>query len=1103
MPRLCILVFFLQVAVYQLSVSAQSRDLKFEHITTRDGLSQSTVTCMLQDSKGFMWFGTQTGLNKYDGYNFTVYHDDPAGLLGSFIFRIIEDRDGNIWVGTDGGLNMFDRVINKFIRYKTDENDPGSIGGTEVRAVFEDSEGNLWVGSTGGGLSLFIEDSGEFIHYQHDANNQSSLSSNDVCAIFEDRWNNLWIGSLHGDLDRFDREKEVFYPCCYKDKKLSDDEIWNISGDREGNLWISTYRSGLYKMSFSDKGEPELFHYIHDIKDVNSISGNYIFTVFEDSNGRLWIGTENEGLNLFDRENNRFIHYRADPFDEYSLNNNSIWSVYEDKTGNIWVGTHAGGIHLLPKYGGYFKHYKHYTGNEYSLSHNSVTSFCEDSRGNFWIGTDGGGLNLFNRSSQTFTHYHSENSNLGSEAVLSVFEDSKGNLWVGTWEGGLNLFDRGSGTFRRYTKENSNLISNSIFSIYEDKEGILWIGSFFGGVSYFDRDRNDFINYTPENSDLSDNQIRVVTEDSYGNLWICGALGLNLFNRETETFSLYRHEENNNRSLTMGYVLSIVETSDSTLWVGTTGGLNKYDRGSQDFTQYHVKDGLPDDAVKGIREDDQGNLWISTNRGLSRFSPETGVFSNYDISDGLQDNEFYQCSHYKSANGELFFGGVNGFNVFHPDKLVTNPYIPPVVITDFRIFNRPVPIGRNSPLQAHISEAEQVRLSYKQSVFSLEFTALNFISPNKNQYKYKLEGFDQQWNHIGTRHTASYTNLDPGEYTFRVKGSNNDGVWNDQGASIEIIITPPYWKTWWFRILMFIIFACTLLLIYYIRTRQIISRNIVLNELVRSRTREIDEKNKILIDQTDELKAQRDELSRTNAVKDKLFSIISHDLRSPFTTLKGFIELIRSRYDGYNDKERKDMLAIIGESADRVYDLLDNLLNWSRSQSGKIQLKMELTNLNSLINDKIDLVKYQASNKNINIEYEDTAGEINLMIDARLISVVIQNLLTNAIKYTGKDGRITVSCTRTNEVLIISVKDNGVGMAEEDIRKLFRHDVQFSLRGTDNETGTGLGLMICKDFVERHGGKIWVESELNRGSVFFFSLPLALDDLENRETPNA
>jgi signal transduction histidine kinase/ligand-binding sensor domain-containing protein len=1095
----CVLVFLTRIGAYPQIISAQYPDLKFEHITTKDGLSQTTVSCILQDSKGFMWFGTQDGLNKYDGYSFTNYHYDPhdtTSILGIFIFSITEDTAGNLWIGTESGLNMFDRLKNSFIRYEHDENDPTSLSGGEVRAVFEDKEGNLWVGSTGGDLDRFDKDRNKFVHFQHDGNDPDRLSK-DICSIYEDSRNNLWIGSLNGNFSRFDRENDTFIPVYYKNNKLSNHEIWNITGDREDNIWISTYRSGLYSMRFTGKGDPEIVHYLNDINDVGSISSNNIFTVFEDSNGRLWIGTENGGLNLYDRNKGKFIRYRSDPFDDNSLNNNSIWSICEDKTGNLWFGTHAGGINLLTKYSKNFGHYKHIPGKGNSLSHNSVTSFCEDSRGNLWIGTDGGGLNLFDRKTGTFSAFNTQNSNLGSDAVLSIFEDSRGNLWVGTWEGGLNLFDRGSRKFMRYTRENNNLCSNIIFSILEDKKGVLWTGSFYGGLSYFDRNTHSFINYTPDNSQISDDQIRMILEDSYGNLWACGATGLNLFDPESETFTVYTHDENDIKSLSKGYVLSILEASDSTLWVGTSGGLNKFDRQQNQFICYCLNEGLPSNAIKGIQEDDQGNLWLSTNRGLSRLDPETGTFVNYDHSDGLQDDEFYQCSSYKSRDGELYFGGVNGFNVFHPEDIECNPYIPPVVITDFQIFNKPVNIGENSPLKTHISEAKIITLSYKQNVISFGFTALNYISSEKNQYAYKLDGFDPEWNYTGANHSASYTNLDPGEYTFMVKASNNDGIWNESGASVKIVITPPFWQTLGFKIIAILFVIVLALLIFYIRFRQIISRNKFLNEQVIARTKEINEKNAILQDQTeelisqrDELKSQRDELDASNSVKDKLFSIISHDLRNPFNTLKGFIELIKLKYDGYSDREIKEMIDIISDSADNVYNLLDNLLSWSRSQRGTLKLHPQMTNVVDLIKNKIELLNFQAINKKILIECGCGAEGLLLEVDPDLMNVVIQNLLTNAIKFTPTGGKIEVNCKIENNHLIAYVRDNGIGISKEDAEKLFNPNIHFSTSGTENEKGIGLGMLICKDFIEIHHGEIWVESELGKGSTFFIKLPL-------------
>jgi ligand-binding sensor domain-containing protein/signal transduction histidine kinase len=841
--KIFLYLFLLLVIITRSQLDAQR--IKFKHLTTEDGLSQSTIACILQDSKGFMWFGTQDGLNKFDGYHFTIYRydpDNPGSISGNSVTTIFEDSEHNLWIGTEGGLSFFNRTDNIFINYSHDENNPNSISNNNVYIIFEDSKKNLWVGTNGGGLNLFDRASERFIRFNHDENNPKSLSSNDIYTIFEDSRNNLWIGSWHGDLNLFDKENNTFYHYYYKNKKLSDNIIRDITEDRDGNILIGTHGDGLYKMVLTKNGEYNFSRYIHNSKNINSLSGNAVFAVLEDSQGRLWIGTENEGLNLFNRENNKFVHYKTDVFDNKNISHNSIWSLFEDKTGNIWIGTFAGGINMIPRYGGYFNHYKLIPGKKGSLSNNAVTSFYEDSKNNFWVGTDGGGLNLFNREKESFIHYNTHNSNIRSDAILSIYEDSKGNLWIGTWGGGLNLFDRKNGKFIQYTKESHRLSENNIFSILEDKNGVLWVGVHWGGISYFDRTRNRFINYTPRNSALIDDRVRVIIEDIYGYLWVGSDLGLSVFDPKTKTFVTYCHDENNEKSISKGRVMSIIETDDSTLWIGTTGGLNKFNRKLQNFTSYQVKDGLPNDAIKGIREDDEGFLWLSTNRGLSRLNPKTKEFRNFDISDGLQANEFYQCSHYKSKSGELFFGGVNGFNVFHPKDLVHNPYIPPIIITDFRIFNKPVEIAKDSPLHTHISETDQITLSYKHSVISFEFTALNYISSDKNEYSYKLEGFDLEWNYIGSKRSATYTNLDPGDYVFRVKGSNNDRIWNEEGTSIKISITPPFWQTWWFRILLFITIIMTIFTIHKIRVRNIEAQRRDLEIKVKERTHQLSEK---------------------------------------------------------------------------------------------------------------------------------------------------------------------------------------------------------------------------------------------------------------------
>ncbi len=1087
----CILLFSLIIGTAAKSTYAQSSDLKFKHITTADGLSQNTISCILQDSKGFMWFGTQDGLNKYDGSSFTHYHHDPydsTSILGILIHCIVEDQNGNLWIGTESGLNMFDPSRNQFIRYQHDEDDPTSISGNAVGAIHMDSEGNLWLGVYGGGLDLFDPQNNHFIHCQDNGNEPGRLSSN-IRAIHEDAHNNLWLGSINGDISIFDRELKTFTPFYLQNKNLTVSSIQGITSDRENNIWISTYRSGLYVIH-NVNGEPSIEHFQNDPRDAGSISSNDVFTIFEDSNGRIWVGTENKGLNEYDRKSGKFIRYYSDPFDEHSLSHNSVWSIGEDHTGNLWFGTYAGGINLVEKYAMDFGHYKHIPGKEKGLSNDLVRAFCEDSEGNIWIGTDGGGLNKFDRETGNFKVYNKENSNLGSDVVLSVLEDSRGQLWAGTWEGGLNYFNKQSGKFQQYTQDNSNLCSNIIYSIIEDNDGQLWIGSFFGGISCFDRKTKSFRNYTPANSAISDNQIRMIMEDSYGKLWACGADGLNVFDPDSESFTIYSHDEKKANTISEGFMFSILESADSTLWVGTSGGLNKFNRETGQFSGFHIKDGLPSNSINGIEEDNQGYLWLSTNGGLSRFDPVSGIFMNFNQSDGLQDTEFSQGSSYKTSKGELFFGGVHGFNAFQPENFIRNPFVPPVVLTDFQIFNKPVSIGDHSPLQSHISEAEQITLSHKQTVFSFEFTALNYISSEKNQYAYKLDGFDPDWIYAGTNHSASYTNIDPGEYTFSVKASNNDGIWNEEGVSVKLKITPPYWKTLGFKIIAITLVILLIILIYYVRMRQIIHRNKKLNEQVIERTKEIKEKNSILEDQAEELKAQRDALDSTNAVKDKLFSIISHDLRSPFTTMKGFIELIKLRYDGYSDKEIKEFIGMISESADNVYNLLDNLLNWSRSQRGKLELHPQLTDLVELIGKKIELVNHQANVKNIHLENGCKTKQILIELDPDLMNVIIQNLLTNAIKFTPVDGRIEVNCSTNESHITLYVKDNGIGMSKDDLGKLFRSDTHFSSSGTENEKGIGLGMLICKDFVEIHHGEIWAESEPGKGSTFFVKLPL-------------
>jgi PAS domain S-box-containing protein len=802
--------------VLNLSTSACAEEIssQFDQIRVEHGLSQSCVLAILQDSKGLMWFGTQDGLNKYDGYNLTVYKYnelDSHSLSDNFILSLYEDKSGTIWVGThSGGLNEFDRETERFTHYTNDPDNPTSLGSNTVWSIYEDKLGTLWIGTAGGGLNHFNRKTEQFTHYTHNPNELDTLSNNTVLSIYEDKFGTLWIGTAGGGLNQFNRETEQFTHYTHNaddSNSLSNNTILSIYEDQAGKLWIGTNGGGFNKF---DRDTGEFTHYLHDPDNPNSLSDNNVNSIVEDRFGNLWLATSSwygnsygTALNKFNPETEQFTHYIHDLANPNSLSENTVASILRDKSDILWIGTGFSGINKLDTKYRKFIHYKHDPADTHSLVDNHISSIYEDRSGTLWIGTYDRGLDKFDPKTEQFIHYRYEPNNpnsLSSDKIWSVYEDKSGILWIGTGGGGLNKFEWETGKFTHYLHNpaiSDSLSDNNVWSISEDQTGVLWIGTFNGGLNKFDRKTGKFTHYThnPDNANnLSDNNIFSIYEDQLGTLWI-GTFngGLNKFNRETGEFTQYKHDPNNLNSLSYDRVLSMYEYPAGTLWIGTYGGgLDKFDISTETFTHYTEKDGLPNNSVVGILADDQGNLWLSTGKGLSKFNPKTETFRNYDVSDGLQGNEFDGVkAYFKSKTGEMFFGGLNGFNAFYPEQVKDNPHIPPIVITDFRIFDKTVKLG------TAISETKELKLSYKDNFFGFEFAALDYTNPQKNQYAYKLEGFDKDWIYSGSRRYATYTNLDGGTYIFRAKGSNNDGVWNEEGTSIKIIITPPPWKTWW------------------------------------------------------------------------------------------------------------------------------------------------------------------------------------------------------------------------------------------------------------------------------------------------------------------
>lgn len=849
---------------------AQIKNIIFDHINMDMGLSQSTILCITQDHEGYLWFGTQEGLNKYDGYKFNIFRSDisdPHTLSDNWITAILEDNEENLWIGTNaGGLNYFDCRQNKFFRFKHNESDPNSLSNDRILALYEDQKGNLWIGTDGGGLNRYIKKLGKFERYQFSDDDPSFMNKNDVTSICEDEFGNLWWGTDGGGLYRLNWESGDFQNFKNDPKNshsLSDDRISCLVKDSDNNIWIGTNGGGLNKFSVSD----EKFQcYRHDPNNSHSISNNYVYTIFEDVSGRLWIGTD-DGLNQFIPENKKFISVRSNPADPTSLSNNLIRSIYEDRGGILWIGTYSGALNKFDLKKSAFKNYRQNPANPNSLSDKNVWSIYEDDKGFVWIGTNNG-LNKLNRENGEFIHYFhdlDEPNSLNHNIVRYVYQDRSGNMWIGTEGGGLDKLNTKINSFEHFVhdpNDTTSISDNGLRFIYEDKDGDLWVGT-VNGLNKLNRQRNIFKRYFHDPRDpqsISGNHIRYMYEDRRGALWVATFSGLSLFIKKEDKFINFKHNPSNSTSISNNRVLCIYEDSQSRFWIGTYGGgLEQLDREEFIFTHYTVKNGLPNDGIYGILEDKRGNLWLSTNQGLSKFNPKNQSFKNYDVNDGIQSNEFNGNAFHQNSKGEMFFGGINGFTVFTPREVMDNYNIPPIVISSFRKFDTEINLHKT------FSEIDKIELSYKDDFFSFEFAALDFTNPSKNKYFYKLEGFDKEWIYSRNRRYANYTNLDGGEYIFRVKGSNNDGIWNENGASVKLIIHPPFWQTWWFKFMVLLLLIFLVYSIITVRMKSVNAQKRKLELEVTQRTRELNQSNYEL------LKAKKDTDDILNNVEGGLF----------------------------------------------------------------------------------------------------------------------------------------------------------------------------------------------------------------------------------------
>lgn len=986
-----------------VAAQAYGQEYSFRQFSVDQGLSQSTVNAILQDHDGFLWFGTQDGLNKFDGYSFLVYrHDaeDSTSISDNYISCLLEDRRGTLWVGTyAGGLNCFDRERNVFAHYQRPTTAAAGISGNNVTGIAEDSSGALWIGVWGGGVDRLDPGTGEWKHLGAGGSDGRSLSNGNVRSLLIDRKGTVWIGTWNG-LDALDPATGTvrhFRNDGRDPTTLPENRIVALFEAKDGSLWVSTYSRGLARF---DPSNGTFLRYRAGGGAAQGLSSDHVGMIAQDQTGVLWISTRGGGITLLDVRSGLTRHIQHRPDETGGLRGEAIFSTYCDRTGGVWIGTDGSGVQHYDAHRQRFSHLQHLQGNAMSLSNAMVRSVCEDRAGRVWVGSMGGGLDSFDPRSGRWKHFTTtSNPRIGYNCVLAIMEDSRGSLWVGTDGGGISVFDRDRCTVRHYRSSASNphaLASDYIMTFAEGRNGSIWVGTSGGGLNRFDRQTGHFERYlrtAEQKGQLSGNYVWAICEDGKGFLWLgTWGGGLNRLDRSSGLFTGYRHDPADPKSLVNNTVYCITQGSDSALWIGTGGGLDRFDASAGTFTHVTEKDGLPNNVISGILPDGAGNLWLSTNRGLCRYTPANRAVLTFDASDGLQSNEFNQGAYCKGAGGKMYFGGINGVSVFDPAALAVNDHPPPVVITGCSVFDRAIPISHPAP------DGMLLRLEHGDNYLSFSFSALSYTAPEKNKFAYRLEGFDKEWVAAGTRRYAAYTNLDPGEYVFRVKAANNDGLWNDRGTTLRVSIRPAVWQTTWFRALGAAVAIVALLLLYRRRTERF-RRERTLEEGYTRRFNEFQEQ-------------ERKDLAGT----------LHDSLGQELLLLKNELTLLAGTSDvtpPIGEKLRSlgsSVQQAIDDVRDISYDLHPHTLDRLGLQKALVSMVRKCE---------------QASTIKFTAEIASLGGMFSHIQEINIFRL-LQEALNNVVRHS-QASSCTVEVRPTGSELLISVKDDGVGFEGEKL----------------------------------------------------------------------
>lgn len=1051
--------------------------IKFKHFSTSEGLSQSSVISILQDDDGFLWFGTRYGLNKYDGNAFKSYtynSNNPKSLSHNRIISLAKDFSGNVWVGTGSGLNKYNAEEDNFIRLKTGAEN-NSFYDKSIRDIKVQDSVYLWL-ATNKGLDRLNIKTNKITSYVDNFSNTNSISSNKIFSLLIDTKNNLWICGSE-KIDVYNLETNTFshynYPFNLSPNKTKNNTT-KLLQDKNGDIWLG-YDKGL---AIFNKTSNSFQDFVLDKALHKPVINEEVRDILEDTKGNLWVGSY-VGLFYIDIKNKSVQKYEHSELYINSLSQNSVYKIIEDSRGDLWIGTWAGGINYLDKSANKFTNLK-VGPDKKNLNYKVVSSIVETNDGNLWIGTEGGGINFYNRNQRQFNYLinNSKNPNSLSANNVKTMLNDEGNLWIGTHDGGLNFLSVKGNKYENQKIDeilkNSALVNNRITCLAKDNQNKIWIGTNNEGLNFFDKTLGVYEKIEDYEGILGD-FIYVILKSKYNNvLYIGSNKGFSVIDLITNEITRIDLEESPDSFFVKNEVISVYEESSVSLWLGTEGkGLYNYNLDTNKSYRYGTKQGLFNEVVYGILPDDSNNLWLSTNSGLFRFNIELKEFKNFDKSDGIQGNEFNYGAYLKTRKGELIFGGTDGLTILNPNDISEDRFVPPVKITSLNFWNNP-----NTNITDNTGE---VTLQYKQNDFSLDYVALNYSQPEKNEYAYMLEGFDNGWKYVGNNKTAAYTNLNPGNYIFRVKASNSDGIWNENAATVKLKILPPLWRTWWAYVLYFLLSVAIILIIRRYSLIRINDKNQLKQE-----------------------RLAKEKIEKENRFKLQLFTNISHDFRTPLTLIVGPLKRILNTQN--IEAPLHNQLSGMYRNASILLQLINQLLDFRKSEAGKLKLNASKSNIVPFLENLKLAFEELAKERRITYKFESKEKEINVWFSKIEMKKVILNVLSNAFKFTPPNGKITINVStfkketesKDLEFLKILIKDNGKGIPAENIEFVF--DRYFQL-GQKNElrSGTGVGLALAKDIVDLHSGTIKVESVENKGTVFMILLPMGKEHLKPEE----